>query len=236
MADLRIISADSAAAILDDTFTPITQIASAAVLVNPPYREAHVRLAEPIFAEVENGHEVIVHEAELCLQLLEKVQADVVHLDTSLGGVSVEELSAVELSNMNVSPWARKHILKILPNLRKIAGEVRRKHGIEVLAIGKESMPVRVAELTAGSEAILFACAKALEEKKPLLIGLPTRCQHRITDGKVYLHSLMEAEHDVRGYAEDADGVLTKVRIAEILNPVARGYRALKITPSDAII
>ena len=227
---MRIVSADSAAAILDDKFRPVSLIASAAVLVNPPYREAHVRLAEPVFAEVEDGHQVIVHEAELCLQLLQKVQADAVHLDTSLGGASVEELSPIDLSNMKVSPWARKHLLIILPKLRKIAGEIRRKHGIEAFTFGKESMPVRVAELTAGSEAILYSCAKALNEKKPLLIGLPTRCQHRIADGKVYLHSLMEAEHDVRGYASDAENILPKVRITEILNPIARGYRALKIT------
>jgi len=228
---LRIIAADSAAAFLDDKFNPLIQIASAAVLVNPPYKEAHVRLAEPVFAEVTGGPEIIVHEAELCLELLEKVQADVVHLDTSLSGISVEELSAVDLSNMNASPWVRKHILKILPKLRKIAGEIRRKHGIEMLAIGKESMPVRLAELTAGSEAIVHACAKALLEKKPILIGLPTRCQPRATEGRVYLQSLMEAEHDVRGYAIDVEGVLSKVKITEILNPVARGYRALKIAP-----
>jgi len=230
--DSRIISADSAAAILDAKFTPLYLVASAAVLVEPPYREAHTRLAEPIFREVENGFEVIVHEAELCLSLLDNVKADVVHLDTSLGGVSVEELSPVELSNMRVSTKARTHLLKILPKLRKIAGEIRRKHGIEVLAIGKESIPVRVAELTAGSEAILYACAKAIEEKEPLLLGLPSKCQHRTTDCKVYLHSLIEAEHDVRGYAEDTKGVLSKVNMTEILNPVARGFRALKITPT----
>lgn len=232
MVDSRIISADSAAAILDAKFTPLYLVASAAVLVEPPYREAHTRLAEPIFREVENGFEVIVHEAELCLSLLDNVKADVVHLDTSLGGVSVEELSPVELSNMRVSTKARTHLLKILPKLRKIAGEIRRKHGIEVLAIGKESIPVRVAELTAGSEAILYACAKAIEEKEPLLLGLPSKCQHRTTDCKVYLHSLIEAEHDVRGYAEDTKGVLSKVNMTEMLNPVARGYRALKITPT----
>jgi hypothetical protein len=118
-----------------------------------------------------------------------------------------------------------------LPKLRKIAGEIRRRHGIEVLAIGKESIPVRIAELTAGSEAVLYACANVLEEKEPLLLGLPSKCQHRIADSKVYLHSLIEAEHDVRGYAEDAEGVLGKVNMAEMLNPVARGFRALKITP-----
>ena len=93
--------------------------------------------------------------------------------------------------------------MKILPKLRKIAGEIRRRHGLEVLAIGKESVPVRVAELTAGAEAILFACAKAAEEKEPVLLGLPSTCQPRIAGRKVYLYSLMAAEHDVRGYAED---------------------------------
>lgn len=228
---MRVVSADSAAAILDSKFKPVSLVASASVLVNPPYREAHVRLAEPIFAEVEDGHQVIVHEAELCLQLLETVQAEVVHLDTTLGGASVEELSPVDLSNMKVSTWARKHLLIILPKLRKIAGEIRRKHGIEVLAFGKESVPVRVAELTAGSEAILYACAKALGEKEQLLLGLPTMCQHGIIEGSVYLHSLIGAEHDIRGYAKDNEGVLSKVKITETLNPVARGYRALKITP-----
>jgi len=229
--NLRIISADSAAAILDEKFNPISLVASAAVLVTLPYREAHIRLAEPIFKEVENGFEVIVHEAELCLQLLEKVQADVVHLDISLGSVSVEELSPVELSNMRVSTKARQHLLKIIPKLRKTAGEVRRRHGIDMLAIGKESIPVRIAELTAGSEAILYACSKALEKREPMLLGLPTRCQHRMADHRLYLHSLIEAEHDVRGYAKDVEEILTKVNIIETLNPIARGFRALKITP-----
>ena len=116
---MRIIAADSAAAILDAKFTPLYLVACASVLVESPYREAHTRLAEPIFKEVDNGFDVIAHEAELCLSLLDKVKADVVHLDTSLGGVPVEELSPVQLSNMNISINARKHLLKILPKLRK---------------------------------------------------------------------------------------------------------------------
>jgi len=229
--DLRVISADSAAAILDAKFTPLRIVASASVLVDPPYRETHFRLAEPIFKEVANGYEVIVHEAELCRDLLEKVKADVVHLDMSLGAISLEELSAVQLSNMRISGKAGQHLLKILPRLRKIAGEIKRRHGLEVLAIGKESVPVRIAELTAGAEAILYACAKVVESHEPILLGLPTACQHRIAGSKVYLYSLMAAEHDVRGYAEDMEGFLNKVKSVEMLNPVARGFRILKITP-----
>jgi hypothetical protein len=228
---VKIISADSAAAILDEKFVPKQLIASCAVLVEQPYREAHLRLAEPIFKAVDDSFDVIVNEAQLCQTLLETVKADVVHLDTSLGGFPVDELSPVELVNMKVSNRARANLLKILPRLRRIAGEIRRKHDIEMLAIGKESVAVRVAELTAGSEAILYACKKAMEEKNPLLLGLPIKCQHRVADGKVYLYSLMDAEHDVKGYAVDSQELLGKVRLVEMPNPVARGFRAIRITP-----
>ncbi len=228
---VRVISADSGAAILDEQFKPVYLVASVSVLVEPPYREPTFRLAEPIFREVETGFEVIVHEAELCRSLLDKMKADVVHLDMSLGGVSIEELSPVELMSLRASRTGRQKILKILPRLRRIAGEIKRFYGIDMLAIGKESVPVRVAELTAGAEAILFACQRAVDEQKSVLLGLPLMCQPRVLDNRVYLLSLIAAEHDVRGFSLDKQGILTKVKLSETLNPVARGFRALTITP-----
>jgi hypothetical protein len=228
---LKIISADSAAAILDDQFNAILHVASVSVLVEPPYREPLFRVAEPIFREVDNGFDVIVHEAELCRCLLDKIKADVIHLDMSLGGISVEELSPVELTNLRASPRGRQNILKILPRLRRIAAEIKRLHGIDMLAIGKESVPVRIAELTAGAEAILFAAQRAVEEKESILLGLPLNCQPRTLGNQVYLHSLIPNEHDVRGFSIDTVGVLTKVKLSETLNPIARGFRALTITP-----
>jgi hypothetical protein len=41
----------------------------------------------------------------------------------------------------------------------------------------------------------------------------------------------MDAEHDIRGYAEDTGEILKKVNIIEMLNPIARGFRILKINP-----
>jgi hypothetical protein len=228
---LKIISADSAAAILDDQFNAILHVASVSVLVEPPYREPLFRVSEPIFREVDNGFDVIVHEAELCRCLLDKMKADVIHLDMSLGGISVEELSPVELTNLRASPRGRQNILKILPRLRKIAAEIKRLHGIDMLAIGKESVPVRIAELTAGAEAILFAAQRAVEEKESILLGLPLNCQPRTLGNQMYLHSLIPNEHDVRGFSIDTVGVLTKVKLSETLNPIARGFRALNITP-----
>jgi hypothetical protein len=230
---LRVISADSAAAILDPQFKPLYLVASVSVLVNPPYRESSFRLAEPIFREVESGFEVIVHEAELCRSLLDKIKADVVHLDMSLDGVSIEELSPVELSNLRASRTGRQNILKILPRLRKIAGEIKRLYDVDTLAIGKESVPVRISELTAGAEAVLYACKKVVDEKEPVLLGLPLLCQPIIQEDRVYLSSLIAAEHDVRSYAIDVENVLTKVKLSETLNPIARGFRALKIKPQN---
>jgi hypothetical protein len=231
---LKVIAADSSAAILNDKFEPLSIVAAASVLALPPYREASAFLAEPIFANAEEGHEVIIHEAELCRDLMAKAKADVVHLDMSLGSVTLEQLSPIEFTNMKISANARRHLLKVLPRLRKIANEIRQKYGVETLAIGKESVPVRIAELTSGAHAILYASAKAVDEKQAVMLGLPSRCQPRLTENSVYLYSLMPAEHDVRGDAEDRGKVLKKVNIAEVLNPVARGFRALRISPKEA--
>ncbi len=227
---MRVVAADSSAAILDSNLKPTLIVAAAAVLVNPPYREPNDCLAKPIFANAENSPDVIVHEAELCEEILGRVKADVVHLDMSLGAVPLERLSPIQFSDMKISSRAKSHLLKILPKLRKIAGKITQKYGVEVLAIGKESVPVRVAELTAGSHAIIYASEKTLKENRSLLLGLPSKCQQRIVENKVYLHSLMAAEHDVMGYAEDHGKFLKKVNITEMLNPCARGFRVLKIS------
>ncbi|MGD6935247.1 MAG: DUF4152 family protein [Candidatus Bathyarchaeia archaeon] len=226
---MNVVAADSAAAILDENFNPVYHVASVAVLVKPPYREPSYCIAKPVFKEVDDGFDVIVQEAELCLQMLSERKADVVHLDMTLGGVPVEALSPVELSNRRASRTGKVNILKILPKLRKIAAEIKRLYDVEMLAIGKESVPVRVAELTAGAEAILFTAEKVVAEKEPMLLGLPLNCQPRLVDDAVYLQSLMAGEHELRGFAVDVEGILGKVKLTETFNPCARGFRALKI-------
>ncbi|MDH5634548.1 MAG: DUF4152 family protein [Candidatus Bathyarchaeota archaeon] len=223
---MKVVAADSGAALLNTRFEPTKIVAAATVLVEPPYREASLFLAEPIFTPVENGHTLIIHELELCQALLKKVKADIVHLDMSIGGLPVEEISPVQLKGR-----ARSSVLKILPRIRKLATDIRRVHGVDVVAIGKESIPVRIAELTTGAHAVLYACERALKEEKDLILGLPSKCYAVCTRNRVNLQSLIAAEHDVAGYAEDSEGLLGRVQVRETLNPCARGFRAIIITP-----
>jgi len=226
-----VVAADSGAALLDDCFKPLLVVAATAVLVEPPYRRASSCLAEPIFSKVEEGPLLVIHELELCQSLLKEVKADVVHLDMSLGGLSLEELSAVQLPRMRISGKARRQVLRILPRIRKIASDIRRVYDIEVLAIGKDSIPVRIAELAAGAYAVLYSAGRAVKEAKKLRLGLPAKCQLTMFNGGVELQSLEPAEHDMMGLARDENNVMEKVKVSEMLNPRARGFRVLEITP-----
>jgi hypothetical protein len=231
---LKVIAADSGAAILNDRFEPLCVVAAASVLVEPPYREASHYLAEPIFADMEKGPHLIIHELDLCQKLLKEVKADVVHLDMSLGGLNLEELSPIQLSEMKISSKAKKEILGILPKIRKFASGLKQTYGIDIIAIGKESIPVRIAELTSGAHAILYASEKAIMERTKVRVGLPINCQQRFSKDGVTLQSLMPIEYDVKGYAKDEKKVLEKVRFSEMLNPCVRGFCVLEIIPKKA--
>ncbi len=228
---MRIVAADSGAAILNDKFEPVTVVAAASILTEPPYRKASSVLAEPIFAEANNEYQLIVHELELCQQLLKNVKADAVHLDMSLGGINLEEFSAVGISSMRKSSKARTQILKILPKLRKTASSILRTYGVTVFAFGKQSIPVRIAELTSGAHAIRYAAEKATKENTKLRLGLPTKCQTKFLQDSIELQSLIPTENEVVGYAECSKELLEGAQILEMLNPCARGFKMLEITP-----
>jgi hypothetical protein len=77
----------------------------------------------------------------------------------------------------------------------------------------------------------VYTCEKVVKESQTILLGLPSKCQPRFTEKRVYLYSLLAAEHDIRGYVENTEDILKKVNITEMLNPCARGFRILRITP-----
>ena len=227
---MKIISADSGAAILSDAFQPETVVASSSVLVEAPYRLASASLSKPIFSPA-NSQKLIPLELRLCRDLLAEQSATAIHVDMSLGGIRLTDLTLSELQQMSISSRAKENIRNVLPELRRIASEIERSFDVEVLAVGKDSMPVRIAELTAGANAVLYLARKVSSERKSYLLGLPSHCTVSRSGHGVSLRSLHVTEHDVFGYARDEESVTESVLLSEFNNPLLRGFRVVRITP-----
>jgi len=227
---LKIISADSGAAILNDTFKPETIVASSSVLVEPPYRLASASISKPIFSPA-NNQKLVLLELRLCRDLLVEQAATAIHVDMSLGGISLPDLTLSALQQMSISSRARENLRSILPELRKTALEIVRDFDVEVLAMGKDSMPVRIAELTAGANALVYVARKVSSEKRSCLLGLPSHCTVSRSGHGVSLRSLQIAEYDVFGYAKDEESVTESVILNEFNNPLLRGFRVVRVTP-----
>lgn len=225
---MRIVAADSASAILDEHLRPQTIVAVASVATEAPYRNSSAQISDLLMASA-NRHDLVVTELRMCRKLLQSVAADAVHIDMTLGAISLSKLTFSDIREMSVSSRARQNIQEVLPELRKLATQIEQTHKVEVLAVGKESLPVRIAELTAAAYSVIYASAEALKHQNTILLGLPALCTMTIGQGQVTTRSLQPGEHDVTGFAVDNDGVTEKIRASEFNNPTVRGFRILKI-------
>ena len=227
---MRIIAADSGGALLNESFEPTHVVCTVAVLVEPPYKSPSAILAEPTFCPVEDGYSVLVKELELCRKLLEVYEADIIHFDLSFRSARLDALNVSDLAHLPEK--ARLKLARILPKLKFLASELWASKGVPALAIGKDSIPVRIAELSCAAHSLLFSAEKAVEEGREIYLGLPTKCVVRYSSGFVIARSLIPGEHDILGLAEDRGGRLSSVEILDMPNPVARGFRVLMIKPS----
>ena len=225
---MRIIASDSGAALLDEKFQPREIVAASAVIVEPPYTQAEKDLSLPIFADA-GCQDLILREIELSRELLRRDHADIIHLDMTLGGICLTDLTFYSLSEMRISREAKENIRKQLPQLRKLSEEIKRIYSVDVIAIGKESIPVRIAELTTAAYATIYSSKKAYEERTPLTLGLPTACTVEKTRHGVLATSLIPTEDGLLGYAEDEEEVLKEVRLREMMNPILREFKMIQI-------
>lgn len=229
MGSLRIVSADSGAAILDEKLNPVEVVSCVSVLVEPPYRFASTIAARPLFVPA-GTHRLVVTELEMCRGLLATSHADLIHMDMSLGGVNLLDLTMFELQEMRISPKAKENIRSILPELRKLASEIQSKYGVNVLAVGKESVVVRIAELGVAASSLIYAAERCLRDDRTVLLGLPSRCTVTIVENGSWASSLIPHEYDTYGYMEDPDGILSKVSLDAFNNPHVRGFKVLRIS------
>lgn len=219
---MRVVSADTGGALLDGNYIPVGLIATSAVLVEKPYRSASlniVRFSDPFNYDM-RGRQAIRDEVLLALKLAKKVKPDVVHIDSTLGGIELRKLDDPTIDALRVSDRGKAIWHELARELRPIAKRFWEETGIEVVAIGKESVPVRIAEIYAGLYSVKWGVEFA-REKGSVRIGLPRYMSVGFEDGHLVGRSLDPREGGLYGSIPvDMEDIEWEV----YPNPVARTF------------
>ncbi|MCZ6677150.1 MAG: DUF4152 family protein [Candidatus Poribacteria bacterium] len=221
---MRIATVDSGCSILDRDFKPISILSTVALVVDQPY-QAPMQLKARSGDYAMTDPNVLIYELQLCYELLENQEADCVHLDLTLGGVNILDLTDEYLFQMQLSQMGRSVLHAIMPALRKIAMEINDVYHIPVLALGKQSVPVRLAELYAAAYGMQHACEKAQAADAPIYVGLPAKVSACFENGVVHVSSAEPMEDALTAEVPVENGIL----VEQFLNPVTRGFQVLKI-------
>ena len=228
---MRIAAVDSACSELNEKFMPTNILSMAGIIVEHPYKEpSQVQIRDGDFAL--GDPELMVKELKLCQEMLEMEKADYIHLDMSLGGINILELTEADLLfKIRISQSGREVLRSILPELQRIATEIQEQYQIPVLAIGKRSGPVRLAELHAAAYGLARAIEKAKESGETVCVGLPVETEAIVKGNSVTVTSLIPIEGKLHAEAP----VAGDIRIESFLNPVIRRFHALKLIPESAV-
>ncbi|AEC51521.1 hypothetical protein PNA2_0605 [Pyrococcus sp. NA2] len=225
---MRIVAADTGGAVLDDTLQPIGLIATVAVLVEKPYRTASeylVRYADPYNYDL-SGRQAIKDEIELAIELAKRTSPDVIHLDSTLGGIEVRKLDEPTIEALEISDKGKEIWKELSREVQPLAKKFWEESGIEIVAIGKSSVPVRIAEIYAGIFSVKWALEKVLEKGR-LLVGLPRYMDIEIKEDRVIGRSLDPREGGLYGIVEAKipEGIKWEV----YPNPLVRRFMIFEI-------
>lgn len=231
---MRIVAADTAVAILDGYYRPIRLVTTAAVIAEPPY----TRPIRSTFKHIElspESHDAIIEELKLIEQLLSKsrINVDVVHVDVSLKALDLSEIRPEDIEYMDLSKRSREALRVLLPLIKPYVERLRESFGISILAIGKESIVVRMAELVATAYSVLFCIRRAIRYNTKVLLGLPRRVGILIEREKIRVLSLEPWEKDLDIWIRiDPPELIGRFNMREYPNPIARGFRVLEVRPT----
>ncbi|ACJ15503.1 hypothetical protein, conserved [Thermococcus onnurineus NA1] len=224
---MRIVAADTGGALLTEEYEPVGLIATVAVLVEKPYRTATlsiVKYADPFNYDM-SGRQAVKDEAFLAVKLAKKVKPDVIHLDSTLGGIEVRKLDDVTIDALTITERGKAVWHELRKDLQPLAKKFWEDTGIEILAIGKSSVPVRIAEIFSGIYTAKWAIDYARENGR-VMVGLPRYMEVELLSGKIRGESLDPREGGLYGEVEaDTDGIGWEL----YPNPLVRRFMVLEV-------
>ena len=224
---MRIVSADTGGALLNENYEPIGLIATVAVLVEKPYKTAtlsRVKYADPFNYDM-SGRQAIKDEAFLAVELAREVKPDVIHLDSTIGGIEVRKLDEPTIDALTITDRGKEVWKDLAKDLQPLAKKLWEETGIEIIAIGKWSVPVRIAEIYSGLYTAKWAMDYAREHGK-VIVGLPRYMSVEIRPGKIYGESLDPREGGLFGEIEaETEGIGWEL----YPNPLVRRYMVLEV-------
>ncbi|ASJ03964.1 DUF4152 family protein [Thermococcus barossii] len=224
---MRIVAADTGGALLTEDYEPVGLIATAAVLVERPYRTAtlsRARYADPFNYDM-SGRQAIRDEALLAVELARETKPDVVHLDSTIGGIEVRKLDEPTIEALTITDRGKEVWRDLVKDLQPLAKKLWEETGIEIIAIGKSSVPVRMAEIYSGLYTAKWAIEYARENGKAT-VGLPRYMKVEIRPGKIYGESLDPREGGLFGEINaETEGIGWEL----YPNPLVRRYMVLEV-------
>jgi hypothetical protein len=226
---MKIVASDTGGAVLDEEYNPLGLIATAAVYVEKPYitaKKSIVKYGDPFDYDL-SGRKAIKDEVLLAIQLARETKADVIHLDSTLGGLPLRQLDKPTIEALRISERGKRIWLELGKELQPIAKKFWEETGVEILTIGKESTIVRIAEIFAGIYSAKWGIEYAMK-KGHVRIGLPRYMEVKILSDKILGKSLDPKEGGL--YGELPINFDEKLNWELYPNPVARTFMVLEIT------
>jgi len=224
---MRIVSADTGGALLTQDYEPIGLIATVAVLAEKPYRTASavkVRYADPFNYDM-SGRQAVRDEALLAVELAREVKPDVIHLDSTIGGIEVRKLDEPTIDALTITDRGKEVWKDLAKDLQPLAKGLWEETGVEIIAIGKSSVPVRIAEIYSGLYTAKWAIERARKEGKAM-VGLPRYMSVEIRPGKISGESLDPREGGLFGEINaETEGIGWEL----YPNPLVRRYMVLEV-------
>jgi len=222
-----IVAADSGSAILDENLNQVVVIACACIAAQYPFVQAERQKVIYVLSKPEDRDNILV-EAKLCLEMALETRPKEVHLDISLGGARLVELSEHGDWLNKLSDKGKEVLSFLLPHLKPIAQEIEQKTGAKVLALGKRSPAVRIAELTAGAYGLAYAVERACEGRFDVYIGLPRLCTARLDGDTIVVESVKSRER-CKGLARVKLPERGSIIFDEFDNPAVEGFKVVKV-------